>query len=119
MTVKFTSTNGDGSLGGISFSLGYAGVSFPGTGDVSATSRIVNDQVGTNAYSDNEDTLTLSTVTTSLVGNLTSGDPLYTITFDNCGAPATLANFGCVVRSASDPNGVELLDGVSCTVTVP
>ncbi len=116
VTVHFSAP---AQLGGISISLGYAGVSFPGTGDVSATSRIVNDQVGTNAYGDNEDSLVLSTVTSSLFGLLDPASPLYTVTFDNCGAPPTAANFGCVVRSASDDQGAELLDGVSCSVSVP
>lgn len=118
VTVHIANTATPSDLGGISISLGYTGVTFPGVGDVSASPRIVNTQVGTNAYADNEDSLTLSTATTSLVGNLTPG-ALYTVTFDNCGAAPTASNFGCVVRSASDPNGVELLNGVTCSVTVP
>jgi hypothetical protein len=118
VSVKIdTGTAGD--LGGVSISLGYKGVAFPGLGDVTASPRIVNDQFGTNAYQDNEDTLTLTTVTSPLVGLLTTGT-LYEITFDNCGAPPTaLGNFGCKVVGASDPAGVALLDGVSCSVTVP
>jgi len=115
VTVNLVSAN---PLGGVTISLGYSGVSFPGSGDVSASSRIVNDQVGTNAYNDAEDALTLSTASGTLFGNLNAG-ALYEVTFDKCGGAVTPANFGCIVRSASDPSGVAVLDGVSCTVAVP
>jgi hypothetical protein len=105
-------------LGGIAISLGYNGVTFPGVGDVSASPRITNLQFGTNAYSDNEDSLTLVSITNALVGLEQTG-AMYTVVFDKCGATPTPSNFGCVVRSASDKDGNEVLDGVTCSVTVP
>jgi hypothetical protein len=106
-------------LGGISISLGYKGIAFPGSGDVSASPRIVNDQFGVNAYSDGDDALILTSATTNDVGLLTAGT-LYEVTFDKCGTtPTPGGNFGCVVRSASDGNGVDVQDGVTCSVTVP
>jgi hypothetical protein len=105
-------------LTGISISLGYKGVAFPGIGDVSGSSRIVNDQFGTNAYSDDDEALILSSSSTPDVG-LEMGGTLYEITFDNCGATPTPANFGCVVRSAADQDGNDVQDGVTCSVTLP
>ncbi len=105
-------------LTGISISLGYKGVAFPGIGNVTASPRIVSDQFGTNAYSDDDAELILSSITTSDIGLETTGT-LYEVTFDNCGTAPTAANFGCVVRSAADDNALDVQDGVSCSVTVP
>ncbi len=100
------------SLGGISISLGYKNVvMIPGNGD--ATSRVTNLQTGLTVSNDTDDS-----VITSITdfGGLIQG-PLYTVHFDTCGSLPAVSDFGCVVRSASDVSGVELLDGVSCSVT--
>jgi hypothetical protein len=56
---------------------------------------------------------------TDLGSPIQSGN-VFTVTFNDCGAvPTPAANFGCVVRSASDSLGNDIQDGVSCTVTVP
>jgi hypothetical protein len=100
------------SLGGITISLGYNSiVMIPGTGDVS--SRVTNIQTGLIVANDTNDSVITSIVDfTGLVQG-----PLYTVQFDTCGSLPAISDFGCVVSSASDVNGVELLDGVSCSVT--
>ncbi len=102
------------SLGGISISLGYQHALLPGSGDDS-TARVVNVQTGAApAVSDTNDAVITSIVDLS---GLNAGN-LYTVQFDTCMSQAapTTADFGCVVRSASDLTGVEVLDGVTCSV---
>lgn len=105
-------------LAGVSINLGYKGVNFPGTGDVSNSALITTASPhGGTAASDNDDSMTLSL--TDLGNPIQSGN-LFTITFSDCGSvPTPAANYGCVVRSASDAVGDPVLDGVSCSVTVP
>ncbi len=110
----------DGSLAlaGVTVNLGYEGVVFPGTGDVTASPRIATaaPHAGTVA-NDNDDSMTLSV--TDLGNPIVSGN-LFTGTFNDCGAvPTAAANFGCVVRSASDASGTDVKDLVSCSGAVP
>ncbi len=91
---------GGADLAGVSINLGYKTVNFPGTGE-----------------NDNDDSMTLSV--TDLGTPITDGENLFVVTFGDCGAAPTAANFGCVVRSASDSSGTDIQDGISCTVTVP
>ena len=110
------STNVD--LAGVSVNLGYKGVFFPGSGDVSSSPRIATaaPHLGTVA-NDTDDAMILSLVD---LGNPIQSGSLFTVTFNDCGAtPTAAANFGCVVRSASDASGTDIKDGVGCTVTVP
>jgi len=110
VTVAVTSAT---SLGGVSVSLGYQNVMIPGVGDIGG--RAVSlDGSGTIAASDANDAVIASVVD---FGGLPDGN-LFTIQFDTCsGGPApTVADFGCVVSTASDTGGISLIDGVSCSV---
>jgi hypothetical protein len=103
-------------LAGVTVNLGYKGVVFPGTGEVTGSTRITSTHPLPVA-NDNDDSLTLSV--TDLGTPIQSGN-VFTVTFSDCGAvPTAAANFGCVVRSASDGLGADIQDGVSCTITVP
>jgi hypothetical protein len=103
-------------LAGVSVNLGYKGVNFPGTGEVTGSPFITSTHPLPVA-NDNDDSMTLSV--TDLGTAITTGN-LFTVTFNDCGpVPTPAANFGCVVRSASDALGNDIQDGVSCTVTVP
>jgi hypothetical protein len=110
VTVAVTSAT---SLGGVTVSLGYQNALLPGVGDIGG--RAVSlDGSATIASNDNDDSVVTSVVDP---GGMPNGN-LFTIQFDTCaGGPApTVADFGCVVSSASDTNGVSLLDGVTCSV---
>jgi hypothetical protein len=111
VTIAVTSAT---SLGGVTVSVGYQNAMIPGTGDIGSRGGTL-DGSGIIAASDNDDTVLASVVDP---GGLPDGD-LITIQFDTCsGGPLpTVADFGCVVRSASDTSGVDLIDGVSCSVT--
>lgn len=113
VTVSITNaTNPAVTLGGVTISLGYGNtVMIPGVNDVG--SRVTNLQGGLIASSDDN-----ATVLTSVTDfNGLSAGPLYTVQFDTCGGLPTVADFGCVVSSASDDQGHEVLDNVSCSVT--
>ena len=103
-------------LAGVSVNLGYKGVNFPGTGEVTGSPLITSTHAGAVA-NDNDDSMTLSV--TDLGTPIQNNESIFTVTFSDCGPAPTAANFGCVVRSASDSTGTDIQDGVSCTVTVP
>ncbi len=100
-------------LAGVSINLGYKGVNFPGTGEVSGSPLITSGHPF--VANDNDDSMTLSITD---LGGISAGT-IFTITFSDCGAaPTATGNFGCVVRSASDALGTDIIDGVSCSVSV-
>ena len=56
------------------------------------------------------------TLSVTDLGNPIQSGSLFTVTFSDCGpVPTAAANFGCVIRSASDALGTDIKDGVSCT----
>ena len=104
-------------VNGVSINLGYKGVNFPGTGEVTGSALITSTHAGAVA-NDNDDSMTLSV--TDLGTPIADGENVFVVTFGDCGAvPTAAANYGCVVRSASDSLGNAILDGVSCSVSVP
>jgi hypothetical protein len=113
-TVTVTvAVNSATTLGGVSVSLGYQNALIPGVGDIGGRAVSLDGSALISA-SDNDDTVGTSVID---FGGLPNGN-LFTIQFDTCsGGPApTTADFGCVVSSASDTNGVSILDGVTCSV---
>jgi hypothetical protein len=106
------------SLGAISISLGYTGVMIPGSGDITGNGTVtfVQDPPFADSESDNDDTVVSAPTADPFGSGYVAGD-LYTVHFKTCGAAPTAANFGCVVRSASDTGGGSILDGVSCQVS--
>lgn len=111
VTVAMTTVN---PLGGISLSLGYQNAMIPGVGDISGTGRVANLQTGLLAAGDADDSVIVSITD---FNGLTTGN-LVTVEFDTCqsGPAPVVGDFGCVVRSASDTDGADILDGVSCSV---
>ena len=101
-------------IGGVSISLGYQHALLPG-GGTDPAARVSNVQTGAvPQVNDTNDAVIISVVDLS---GLTSGD-LFTVQFDTCNGQAApiIADFGCVVRSASDLSGGEIFDDVSCSV---
>jgi hypothetical protein len=110
-TIQVSITNGSGGdLGAISISLGYRGVTIPGTG-VAVLGQVTNLQNGFVEAFDDEASLKVSIAD---LGGLVDG-PLFTVAGNSCAAADALA---CVVTQASDTLGTEILENVTCTATV-
>lgn len=110
-TVRVSIANASGGdLGAITVSLGYRGVTVPGTG-VAVLGQVTNLQNGFVEAFDDEAALKVSVAD---LGGLVDG-PLLDVAVDTCAAADALA---CVVTQASDTAGTEILEGVSCTASV-
>ncbi len=110
-TVQVSIANGSGGdLGAISISLGYRGVTIPGTG-VAVLGQVTNLQNGFVEAFDDEAALKVSIAD---LGGLVDG-PLFTVGVNTCAAADALA---CVVTQASDTLGTEILENVTCTAGV-
>jgi hypothetical protein len=110
-TIQVSIANGSGGdLGAIKISLGYRGVTIPGT-DVGVLGQVTNLQNGFVEARDDEAALSVSIAD---LGGLVDG-PLFTVDANTCVAADALA---CVVTQASDTVGTEILENVTCTAVV-
>jgi hypothetical protein len=121
-TVSIASTTAE--LGGVSVSLGfpYAKVQLPGAGSDAVPQVALQQNAFTSLLqaSDAGDTVAIGVTADLLNGEFFIPGQLFVVTFNTCGGPApTAADFACVVQGASDTAGAPVLNGVSCSVTVP
>ncbi len=109
-------------LGGLAVNLGfpYSLVQLPGAGS-DATPFVTVQQAGNAQVQASDSGDTVSIAASADINNLeffTNG-PLLQVTFSTCSGAPTAADFPCIVQSASDVNGGNILTGVTCSVTVP
>jgi len=109
IAVSIANASG-GDLGAISISVGYRGVTIPGTG-VAVLGQVTNLQNGFVEAFDNEAAIKVSIAD---LGGLLDG-PLFEVAGNTCAAADALS---CVVTQASDTSGAEILEGVSCTASI-
>lgn len=115
VTVQVSLSTTTTPLGGVSIALGYRDMSIPGTG-AGAAASVTSLQSGLSEVNDEETQLIYSI--TDIGGGVVAG-PLFTIDANTCaGGPPIASDFGCVVSSASTLEGAEVLQGVSCTVSI-
>jgi hypothetical protein len=121
-TVSVTATPAT-PLGGVAVSLGfpYTKVQLPGAGsDATPLVAVTQTSNPTATAFDSGDTVSVSAQAD--INNLESfsNGALLTVTFTTCGAsPAVSADFPCVVQSASDTSGNAIVEGVTCSASVP
>lgn len=109
IAVSIANASG-GDLGAISISVGYRGVTIPGTG-VAVLPLVTNLQ---NGFVDAFDDEAAILVQIADLGGLLDG-PLFEVAGNTCAAADALS---CVVTQASNTEGAEILEGVSCTASV-
>lgn len=109
IAVSIANASG-GDLGAISISVGYRGVTIPGTG-VAVLGQVTNLQNGFVEAFDNEAAIKVSIAD---LGGLIDG-PLFEVAGNTCVAADALS---CVVTQASTTEGAEILEGVSCTASI-
>jgi hypothetical protein len=110
-TIQVSIANASGGdLGAITISVGYRGVTIPGT-DVGVLGQVTNLQNGFVEAFDNEAAIDVSVAD---LGGLVDG-PLFEVAVNTCAAADALS---CVVTQASNTEGAEILEGVSCTASI-
>ncbi len=112
-TIQVSITSPIDPFGGVSVSIGYRDVIVPGTGSA-ALAAVSNLQGGLIEANDGEDAVIVSVTD---LGGLAAG-ALFTVAVDTCAGPPSASDFSCVVRSASTIDGAEVLEGVTCSVSV-
>jgi hypothetical protein len=109
IAVSIANASG-GDLGAINISVGYRGVTIPGIG-VGVLGQVTNLQNGFVEAFDNEAAIDVSIAD---LGGLVDG-PLFEVAGNTCAVADALS---CVVTQASNTEGAEILEGVSCTASV-